>query len=238
LEPFHVSDETALAPRQIFALARASLIFSPRPQSAMKELGRNAPEKRGASPMQVPLDISFQNSEPSEEIRAEVERQAKRLEKFHGRITSCNVTVIAPQSRHQKGGLYKIDIRVAMPSHRDVFVTRSHEDVPEHEHYAVAIKDAFGAAQRQIEDVVRDLRGDVKIHEAEDHGRVSKLFADEAYGFIETSDGREVYFHRNSVLDDAFDRLDVGSQVRFVEEMGEKGPQASTVRAVGKHHLD
>jgi ribosome-associated translation inhibitor RaiA len=45
--------------------------------------------------MQVPLDITFQNSEPSEAIRSEVAKQAKRLEKFHDRITSCHVTVIA-----------------------------------------------------------------------------------------------------------------------------------------------
>ena len=51
--------------------------------------------------MQVPLDISFENSEPSEAIRSEVEKQAKRLEKFSARITSCNVAVIAPQTRVQ-----------------------------------------------------------------------------------------------------------------------------------------
>jgi cold shock CspA family protein/ribosome-associated translation inhibitor RaiA len=187
--------------------------------------------------MQTPIDISFQNSEPSEEIRAEVERHAEHLEKFHDRITSCNVTVIAPQSRHQKGGLFKIDIRVAMPSHKDIIVTRTHGDAPEHERFAVAIKDAFSAAQRQVEDAVREMRGQIKPHAEEDHGHVAKFLAGENCGFIETADGREVYFHRNSVLDDAFDRLTVGSEVRFVEEMGEKGPQASTVRLIGKHHL-
>jgi cold shock CspA family protein/ribosome-associated translation inhibitor RaiA len=187
--------------------------------------------------MQVPLEITFQNSEPSEEIRAEVEKQARRLEKFHDRITSCNVAVIAPQTRHRTGDLYKIDIRIAMPEHKDVIVTKTHGDVPEHEHVAVAIKDAFAAAQRQIEDAAREMRGQVKPHEAEDHGRVSKFLAGEDYGFIETPDGREVYFHRNSVLDDAFDRLTIGSEVRFVEEIGEKGPQASTVRVIGKHHV-
>jgi cold shock CspA family protein/ribosome-associated translation inhibitor RaiA len=187
--------------------------------------------------MQVPLDITFQNSEPSEAIRSEVEKQAKRLEKFYGRITSCKVAVVAPQTRHRKGDLFKIDIRIAMPDHKDILVTKTHGDVPEHEHFAVAIKDAFGAAQRQIEDAVRELRGDVKPHEEEDHGRVSKFMAGDDYGFIETADGREVYFHRNSVLDNGFDRLRVGSEVRFVEEIGEKGPQASTVREVGKHHL-
>jgi cold shock CspA family protein len=187
--------------------------------------------------MQVPLDISFQHSEPSEEIRSEIERQAKHLEKFHDRITSCNVTVIAPKSRHQKGDLFKIDIRIAMPSHKDIIVTKTHGDAPEHEHFAVAIKDAFSAAQRQIEDAVRKMRGEIKPHEGEDHGRVAKFLAGEDHGFIETADGREVFFHRNSVLDGAFDRLTVGSEVRFVEEMGEKGPQASTVRIIGKHHL-
>src|ERR1019366_6849496 len=116
--------------------------------------------------MQVPLDISFQHSEPSEEIRSEIERQAKHLEKFNDRITSCNVTVIAPRSRHQKGGLFKIDIRIAMPSHKDIIVTKTHDDAPEHEHVAVAIKDAFDAAQRQIGVAVLELRGPVQPHQS------------------------------------------------------------------------
>jgi hypothetical protein len=101
------------------------------------------------------------------------------------------VAVIAPQSRHRKGGHFKINIRIAMPEHKDVIVTRTHDDVPEHEHVAVAIKDAFVAAQRQIEDAVQKMRGQVKPHEAEDHGRVSKFVAGDDYGFIETADGRK-----------------------------------------------
>jgi ribosome-associated translation inhibitor RaiA len=109
--------------------------------------------------MQVPLDITFENSEPSDAIRSEIERQAKRLEKFSDRITSCNVAVITPQTRHQKGGLFKIDIRIAMPEHKNIIVTKTHGDMPEHEHVAVAIRDAFAAAQRQIEHAVREMRG-------------------------------------------------------------------------------
>ena len=51
------------------------------------------------------------------------------------------------------------------------------------------------------------------------------------------SDGQEIYFHRNSVLDDDYSRLAVGSRVTYAEEMGEKGPQASTVKLMGKHSL-
>jgi len=73
----------------------------------------------------------------------------------------------------------------------------------------------------------------VKAHEPVPEGRVSKLFAHEGYGFIATGEGREVYFHRNSVLNGGFDRLDVGTRVRFAEEAGKEGPQASTVELVG-----
>lgn len=187
--------------------------------------------------MQVPLDITFQNSEPSEALRSEVEKHAERLEKFHDRITSCHVAIAVPATRHRHGDLFSVHIRIAMPQHKDILVTKTHGDSPEHEHAIVAIKDAFAAAQRQVEDAVRETRGQVKPHEVENHGRVAKFVAGEGYGFIETADGSEVYFHRNSVLEDAFDRLTVGSEVRFVEEMGEKGPQASTVRLIGKHHL-
>src|SRR5437660_11734727 len=112
--------------------------------------------------MQVQLDIPFQNSEPSEAIRSEVEKQAKRLEKFHDRITSCHVTVIAPTMKRRHGDLFKIDICVAMPNHKDILVSKAHGDAPEHEHVMVAIKDAFAAAQRQIKDAAREMRGQVK----------------------------------------------------------------------------
>lgn len=186
--------------------------------------------------MQVPLDISFKNIESSGPLRAEIERHARGLEKFHDRITSCHVTIIAPATRHRRGDLFAVNIRMAMPQHKDILVTDTHGDVAEHQHVQVAIKHAFRAARRQIEDAAREMRGAVKPHQVEDHGRVAKFLAGEDYGFIETPDGREVYFHRNSVLDNAFDRLTIGSEVRFVEEIGEKGAQASTVRVVGKHH--
>ena len=57
------------------------------------------------------------------------------------------------------------------------------------------------------------------------------------FGFLETIDGQEVYFHRNSVVGDGYSRLRVGSRVTFAEEMGEKGAQASTVKPLGKHGL-
>lgn len=101
----------------------------------------------------------------------------------------------------------------------------------------MAIRDAFDAMTRQLEDYARKRRGKVKHHETPAHGRISSLHPEEDYGRIKTPDDRLVYFHRHSVLDNAFDRLTVGSEVRFVEEAGERGPQASTVTLIGKHHV-
>ena len=79
------------------------------------------------------------------------------------------------------------------------------------------------------------MQGHIKAHEAQPTGRVTHLESD--FGVLETSNGRDVYFHRNSVLNGDFAKLSLGARVSFVEEIGEKGPQASTVRLVGKHSL-
>jgi cold shock CspA family protein len=168
-------------------------------------------------------------------MRAEIAVQIRRLEKFSPSITSCRVVVTGPQTRHRSGDPLQIRLFIAMPEHRNVVVDRSHGG--EREHALVVIREDFDAAVRQIEDAQCEMRGQIKDHVAESHGRVTKFLAGENCGFIETPDGREVYFHRNAVLNGAFDHLSVGAEVRFVEEQGAKGVQASTVRLMGKHHF-
>ena len=70
-------------------------------------------------------------------------------------------------------------------------------------------------------------------------GRISNLIAEKDYGFIVAGDGTEVYFHRNAVAHEGFDKLAVGDEVRFAMHPGEgeKGLQASGVVPIGKHHL-
>ncbi len=100
-----------------------------------------------------------------------------------------------------------------------------------------ALNDAFKRARRQLQDQVRKLQGQVKQHDGQPIGTVSELDPLGEFGFIETGDGREIYFHHNSVLNDEFAKLSVGSRVTFAEEIGDKGPQASTVKLMGKHSL-
>jgi cold shock CspA family protein len=101
----------------------------------------------------------------------------------------------------------------------------------------LAIDDAFKAAGRRLQDYARRQRGDIKGRALLPEARVSKLLPQEGYGFLTSDDGREIYFHKNSVLGRAFPRLKVGTTVRFAEEAGEKGPQASTVHIVARQGI-
>ncbi len=83
---------------------------------------------------------------------------------------------------------------------------------------------------------MRRTLGWVKTLETAPHARVARLFPEEGYGFLETPDRREIYFHRDSVLHEGFERLQIGTEVSFIEAEGKKGPQASTVKLAGRHH--
>ncbi len=186
--------------------------------------------------MDIPLQVSFRNMDPSPAVEARVREKAQKLARFSGRIIGCRVTIEAPHRRHHKGRLYTLRIDISVPG-RDITIRRAGPRDHAHEDVYVAIRDAFDAAVRRLEDHVRELRGEVKTHEPPPHGRIASLFPD--HGFIRTADGLEVYFHRNSVARGAFDRLEVGDEVRLVVAEGEsdKGPQASTVTPLGKRHI-
>jgi len=179
--------------------------------------------------MELPLQVTLRDVSPSEAVEGYIRERAAKLDAFYDRIMGCRVVVEAPVRHHRKGGPFKVRIDLTVPGDELVVNRQSDEDL------YVAIRDAFDAMRRRLEDYARRQRGSVKAHEAPPHARVSKLFPEEGYGFLETPDGSEIYFHRNSVLGAGFDRLEVGTEVRFVEELGEQGPQASTVTVVGKH---
>jgi cold shock CspA family protein len=185
--------------------------------------------------MQVPVQIVFNGVEGSEAIKGLIEEKVAWLEKFQNRITGCRVVVELPHRHHRQGSPYQVRIDLTLPG-GEIVVNREPAQRPAVRNLAAAIRDAFEAAHRQIENFTRRQRHEVKAHEPTLHARVTKLFAQEGYGFLETTDGREVYFHQHAVLNGDFAGLAVGSEVTFVEETGQKGPQASTIRLVGRHN--
>jgi cold shock CspA family protein/ribosome-associated translation inhibitor RaiA len=185
--------------------------------------------------VQVPLQIVYERIGHSDALDATVRKEAQRLERFYGRITSARVVIARPQRRRHKGDTYSVRIHVAMPGGKHIDITRDPAATGRHEDAHVTIRDAFDAAGRQLQDEVRKLGGEVKSHESPPYGVVAALVSERDLGFIATADGREIYFHRNSVAGGKFDDLKVGREVRFSEAVGDKGPQATSVRPVGKH---
>ncbi len=187
--------------------------------------------------MQTLPQIEFQSLNPTQEVRDAIEKHVAELEQRWGRVTSCRVVLKGPGQRHRAGGLYDVHIHLALPDGREVNVERT---APEDERRAdlnFAVNNAFKRARRQLQDRARRTQGHVKRHDGPPIAAVARLDPSGEFGFLETNDGQEVYFHRNSVVGDGYSRLRVGARVTFVQELGEKGAQASTVKPLGKHGL-
>jgi len=197
----------------------------------------------------IPVQVTFRNVPSAPEIEEDIRARAQKLEKFYAPLTSCRVLVEAPARHRQKGYPFHIRIDLTVPEgeivvkreptlnprEKDIAEERRRKHMEtrsERKHLKVAIREAFHAARRRLEDHSRRRRADVKTHEPMHQAQVTKLFPAGSYGYIETPDGREIYFHANSVLNHRFQSLKIGSDVRFTEEQGEKGPQASTVRLI------
>jgi ribosomal subunit interface protein len=178
--------------------------------------------------MQVPLQITYHGIPRSDALDTRIRDKAAKLEEFYPRITSCRIVVEERHRHHHQGSQFTVSIDLRVPGH-EVFVGRDH-----HEDVYVAVRDAFDAAARKLEDVARLQRGDVKAHEVPQHGKVARLFPADGFGFIETADGRELYFSRDNVVDPSFDQLEAGIAVQFIEDLASEGRQAKRVSA-GKH---
>lgn len=186
--------------------------------------------------IQTPVHTEFQDMAATDDVRAAIDDHVAQLEKRFGRLTACRVTVKGPGDRHQTGGLYGIHIRLALPEGREVNVGRTPSADERYSDLTFAIDNAFKRARRRLQDQVRRLAGQTKHHDGQPSGKVVRLDPLGEFGFLQTGDGQEIYFHRNSVLD-GMANLSVGTPVTFVEEQGERGPQASTVKVLGKHKL-
>jgi len=183
--------------------------------------------------MQKELQLRWRNVTPSEAVEAHVREEVGRLERFHGRITGCEVTLESP-SRHHRNGAQKFRVRIELtvPGGRLVVARDRARNQAQADLY-LAVRQAFREAKRQLQDHVRKIDARIAGHEEPPRATVAVLMPD--HGFLRTPEGREIYFHERSVLRGAFARLRVGDAVRFAEERGEEGPQASTVELLRAH---
>lgn len=178
--------------------------------------------------MQLPLQITIRDFPASAVLEGHITRKAEKLNRIYHRIISCRIVVELEQKHQHQGKIYNVRIDITVPG--DEFPVTKISD----ENVYVAVRDAFAVARRRLKEYAELEKGDGEsghFLKVPSHGTISRIFSDQGYGFIETENGDEVYFH-HSVVKPAFGRLTIGTAVNFLEEMGEKGPQASRVRLV------
>jgi cold shock CspA family protein len=187
--------------------------------------------------MDTKVDITFRNASADPEIESVVQREAAKLERYGRKLVSCRVTIEQPQQHQHDGNRFRVRLSIGAGLQEPIVVTREPGDSEMHEGLRTIILGAFRAARRQLQSRSDRRRGGTRTPH-EPRALVVRLYpgpaGNEGYGFLMTPDGRELYFHRNSVLHEDFERLAIGTEVRFEEEEGEKGPQASTVQVVNK----
>ncbi|WP_158542703.1 HPF/RaiA family ribosome-associated protein [Lujinxingia litoralis] len=189
--------------------------------------------------MRVPVEIAFKHVEVSASLEQLVRERVERLPRYFPRIIACRVAVEAASrnNQHEVTG-YRVRVEVSVPGNE--LVATSSPRVGQTPSAIVqdpyqAVRDAFVAVERRLKTYAGKLRAERKPRATAPHAVITQLNAEEGFGFLRTIGGREIYFHQNAVVNNGFEHLNIGDEVRFREVEGEEGPQASTVEVVGRH---
>lgn len=179
------------------------------------------------------LKIQYLGFRESEAVSAAVRDHVDSLERMTDQLMSCHVVISRPHRRRQQGNTFQVKLRLHMRGStividKDPGRNHAHEDV------YVTVRDAFLAAKRKVEDFNRIRSGKIKEHVRPLHAKVLRLLPADDCGFVITEDNREIYFHRNALLNGSYDSLKVGQEVRLHETMGENGPQITSMELVGQ----
>jgi cold shock CspA family protein/ribosome-associated translation inhibitor RaiA len=202
--------------------------------------------------MQLTPTITFRGMKHSRALESDILIRIAKLEHYYQSLVGCRVLIEFRERHHEAGNRFHVRIDLTVPngeivvSHEATLhgmiqdldtprLSKSTEPDPARKHAVVAIHEAFDTMRRRLQDLARRRRGAVKAAVRQPRGKIAEIFPVDRYGYIEAADGHQVYFQKNSVLGNAFDRLKVGSLVSYAEEKGEKGPQASTVKIVHPH---
>jgi ribosome-associated translation inhibitor RaiA len=108
--------------------------------------------------MQVPLQISLHGLKRSDALYNAIRRKAEKLDHYCDRIMSCRVVLELAGRHKHRGREFTVRIDLKLPG-SEIAITREHN-----EELVVALRDAFDAARRKLEDYARERRGDVKKH--------------------------------------------------------------------------
>jgi ribosomal subunit interface protein len=180
--------------------------------------------------MKTPLQITMRDIPHSEALDTHIRSKVEKLEGTLEDIVSCHVVVAVPHKHQHQGKEFNVRIELNVPG-SEIVINRDH-----HEDVYVALRDAFDAAKRKLDDYLHRLHRQTKEHEREFVGQVVQLFPEEGYGYIGRADGARFYFNSDNVVSPSFANLKVGDEVKFIENASSERLQAKRV-SVGKHHV-
>ncbi|MFW5846262.1 MAG: HPF/RaiA family ribosome-associated protein [Planctomycetota bacterium] len=179
--------------------------------------------------MDVDPVVSFHKMEPDRHLEAEAHERVGRLERFCEHIIAARVTFEKQHDHRYGDGTYRVRVELTVPPGHDLVVDKTSSDAHDRLDAGSTMRDAMKAMEARLKKLRGKQQGRVKQHpEQQTTAVVAEIGSD--HGFLRTPEQRRIYFHANSVLDPGFAALHVGTGVHFAEEMGEKGPQASSVR--------
>ncbi|MEX1082827.1 MAG: HPF/RaiA family ribosome-associated protein [Xanthobacteraceae bacterium] len=190
--------------------------------------------------LQVPLEISFHNMEHSDWAEQEIRNRVSALESIYDRLLSCRVRVDRRATNSHDTIPPVVRIEMGIPGRKDLVVSHAPEHLQQkyqRPDLHKAINEAFRIAERRLLDLKEQRTGRTKEphHDAENQflGQVAELNPERDFGFLLTKEGGLLYFHRNSILNGNFDKLKPGTEVYYVEDVGDSGPTAIKVRVKG-----
>lgn len=187
--------------------------------------------------MDRPLEVAFHNLQPSPTVEAELRQHVDKLERRFGRLIGCRVSVERLHNQHRTGNVFEVHVTLSVPGH-DLAVSRQPHKPKErwaHPDIHTSIRDAFEAAERQLEAFKGRVRSDTSAPSGSAlTGSVTLIEPGADHGFILTNTGSQLYFHRDSVTNGRFESLHEGDPVHYVEEAGDAGPTATKIRIANK----
>ncbi|MEQ9401077.1 MAG: HPF/RaiA family ribosome-associated protein [Longimicrobiales bacterium] len=185
--------------------------------------------------MDVPPEIAFRDIEPTDDLKAQILDGIEALEEVYPRLVSCRTVVANTTPGRRSGEKYRVRLEIGIPS-STLVVDESDPEATDHRDVRQTIRDAFQVGRKRLKRAKDRQSGNVKTHDLPPHGRVVRLLTDETgvrFGFLESRDGRQVYFHEDALVDGLdYETLEVGDEVRFAAAQGDDGLQASTVASL------
>ncbi len=177
----------------------------------------------------LPVQITIRDIPGSAALEAHLRSKSAKLKQFYKNMTSCRIVLEFEQKHKHRGKLYNVKLDVTVPGKELVVTNKTNEDV------YVAVRDAFTAIIRQLDNLSHKRHGRVKTHSDVMHGHVARIREDEGYGFIEGTDGNEYYFSLTNVRAPGVQPLMIGDAVEYIPQSVNDGWQACHVLRERNH---